>query len=185
MEYGVATLSPWGSVPSRTRRAGAVPIGEAWATAGPGRDLGRLETVSGASGQNFDRTGKAPYPIVPTSSFCFYATLPLSYPASRPERDSNPQLQPCALPLSYPASRPERDSNPQPQDFPATAQRNAQGQCPGAPPDFFEVPRRAEYRITDRGKKFIQKNLRTYTNSRLKGKKGPPCKGGLPRRGWD
>ena len=45
MKYGVAPLDPWGSVPSGTRRAGAVPIGEAWAAAGPGRGLGRLETA--------------------------------------------------------------------------------------------------------------------------------------------
>ena len=45
MKYGVAPLDPWGSVPSGTCRAGAVPIGEAWAAAGPGRGLGRLETA--------------------------------------------------------------------------------------------------------------------------------------------
>ena len=50
MRYGVATLDPWGSVPSGTRRAGAVPIGEAWAAAGPGRGLGRLETDPGVFG---------------------------------------------------------------------------------------------------------------------------------------
>lgn len=116
MKYGVAPLDPWGSVPSGTRRAGAVPIGEAWAAAGPGRGLGRLETAPEVFGKKLRPNRQTAVSHRFNFRVLLLRTQPLSFPASRPVRDSNPQPRSCALPLSYLTPRSERDSNPQHQD---------------------------------------------------------------------
>ena len=156
MKYGVAPLDPWGSVPSGTRRAGAVPIGEAWAAVGPGWGLGRLETDPGAFG------GKLP--AEPANCRISSFQLPSSFAAHSaielPGLSASAGFEPATSVLRSAFELPDPSVGagfePATPGFPATAQQNTQGQGPRVPLDFSEVLRRGGYSIADRGKKFIR-----------------------------